>query len=319
MQYSTDGLPASADSLTDRRHSCRVASFGVRAFGCILAILYLSLSRPLWAAGEKLPVWKVTGGNAEVVLLGSVHLAFADIYPLRSEIEDAFANSDQLVVEVDVGAHNARAMQQMLLQRGILPEGELLSGQLSQPVWLALQRYLKSRALPLEGFVTMHPALVVTTLTTMRLMELGMRPELGIDRHFLDMARGNKPVLELETAQQQFDLLLSFSQVDLLMEQALTQLDEIDLYIRPIYEAWKAGDADALSHLLVEDELSREPRFRPIFDAVFDQRNYAMTEKIEAYLDGSGRYFVVVGAGHLVGQKGIIALLKQRGFDVRPF
>jgi uncharacterized protein YbaP (TraB family) len=251
------------------------------------------------------------------VLLGSVHLAFPEIYPLRAEIEEAFAAADKLVVEVDMTGPNAIEIQQMIFRRGVLPPGQTLEQQLSEPVWNDLEKYLRSRGLPVEGFMGLRPALVVTTLSTMRLMELGMRPDLGIDQHFLDLARDNKPIVELESAEQQLELLLGFPNADLLMEQTLRQLDEIDLGIRAIYEAWKAGDAAQLNRLLLEDDLATEPRFQSLYAAIFDRRNYAMTDQIGAYLRGSESYFVVVGAGHLVGPKGIIALLEQRGFQPR--
>ena len=58
-----------------------------------LCCLVMPLS---WAAGEKLPIWTLHSASAEVVLLGSVHMAYAEIYPLRAEIEAAFAASDTL-------------------------------------------------------------------------------------------------------------------------------------------------------------------------------------------------------------------------------
>jgi uncharacterized protein YbaP (TraB family) len=283
----------------------------------LILIMYFGYCQLSWGAGERLPIWKISAGDADVVLLGSVHMAFADIYPLRQEIEDAYAAADQLVVEVDIGGANAVAIQQNMFQRGLLPAGEVLSEKLSEPVWKALEKYLRSRGLPIAGFQTLRPGLVVLTLTTMRLMEMGMDPELGIDQHFLKAARGNKPILELETAQQQIDLLLNFPDANLIVEQTLGQLDSIDLYMRPIYEAWKAGDANALNRLLLEDELAREPRYKAFYESMFDNRNYAMAQKIADYLAGSGRYFIVVGAGHLVGEKGIIALLERRGFSAQ--
>jgi hypothetical protein len=44
-----------------------------------------------------------------------------------------------------------------------------------------------------------------------------------------------------------------------------------------------------------------------------------MTSKIEGFLAGTGRYFVVVGAGHLVGEEGIISLLERRGFSAQQW
>jgi len=41
-----------------------------------------------------------------------------------------------------------------------------------------------------------------------------------------------------------------------------------------------------------------------------------MTSKIEGYLNSNGSYFVIVGAGHLVGKRGIVELLKNKGYGV---
>jgi len=272
-----------------------------------------------WAAGEKLPIWTVHSDSAEVVLLGSVHMAYPDIYPLREEIEAAFAAADTLVVEVDISGANTLEIQQLMLEKGVLPEGENLQQALSSQTWEDLQSYLRSRGLPAEMFARLRPGLVITTLSSMRLAELGMSPEMGIDRHFLDLAVGHKPVLELESAAQQIELLLSFPDQDLLMAQTLVQLGEIDLYLRPIYDAWRAGDAAQLNRLLLTDERQRHPEFEQLYEKLFDQRNRAMTSKIAGFLGGSGRYFVVVGAGHLVGEEGIISLLERRGFAARQW
>lgn len=283
----------------------------------LLLGVFTLLAWPLWAAGEKLPVWQLRSADAEVVLLGSVHMAYPDIYPLRAAIETAFAASDNLVVEVDISGANTQQLQQLMLARGMLPEGESLEQHLSAQTWSDLQGYLRSRALPVAMFARLRPGLVVTTLSAMRIAELGMLPELGIDRHFLQQAGDQKTVLELESIEQQIELLLDFPDPDLLMSQTLLQLDEIDLYLRPVYDAWRAGDADLLNRLLLVDERERNPQFQPVYEKFFDERNHAMADKIDAYLQGAGSYFVVVGAGHLVGEEGIVALLQRRGYTAQ--
>jgi uncharacterized protein YbaP (TraB family) len=241
-------------------------------------------------------------------------MAYPQIYPLREDLEAAFAAADVLVVEVDISGENAQAIQQLLMQRGLLPEGESLRQQLSPQTWESLQLYLRSRALPVEAIERMRPGLVVTLLSSMRIAEMGMRADQGIDRHFLNLARGVKTVVELETAEQQIELLLGFPQPDLLVAQTLVQLDQIDLHMGPIYDAWRAGDAQQLSRLLLEDERQRHPEFSAVFEALFDQRNRAMALQVQGFLQSGGHYFVVVGAGHLVGSEGIIALLQRQGY-----
>jgi uncharacterized protein YbaP (TraB family) len=44
-----------------------------------------------------------------------------------------------------------------------------------------------------------------------------------------------------------------------------------------------------------------------------------MAEKIKEYLSTNNTYFVVVGAAHLVGDKGIAKLMEKAGCSVRKF
>ena len=285
----------------------------------LLLIVAVLSSRQALTAGEPLLAWRVASQGSELYLLGSVHVAFKDIYPLREEIETAFRQSGTLVVEVDIGGDGALEIQQLLLERGALPAGESLEKSLSPTTWEALQKYLRSRALPSEMFWGLKPGLVATALSTMRLAELGMHAELGIDQHFLNQARGSKDIVELETAAEQVSLLLDFTQTDLLMVQTLSQLDEIDLFIRPIYDAWRFGDSEEINRLLLENERQDHPEFEPIYQRMFDDRNDRMTSRIVEMLVARGSYFVVVGAGHLVGETGIIAQLEQRGYQTARF
>lgn len=296
---------------------------GLAVFRTLLLIAALLsvpiVGAPAWAAGERLPVWKVTGQQAEAVLLGSIHMAYPEIYPLRDEILTAFAAADTLVVEVDISGDKSLEVQQMMMEKGMLAPGDSLQQHLSPQTRERLHRYLDSRGLRPAMFNTLHPGLLVTVLSSMRMVELGLRPELGIDQYFLNLARGEKTIVELETAEQQIDLLLSFPDNDLLLAQTLAELEAVELHLDPLYEAWRSGDAVALDSLIATDELRRNPQFRPIYHQMFGQRNLQMAAKIARLLDTSGRYFVVVGAGHLVGESSIISLLKRTGYQVQRF
>lgn len=279
------------------------------------SLLSGALARPLLAAGEQLPVWKLRSASAEVVLLGSMHMAYPDIYPLRAAIERAFRAADTLVVEVDISGDGGARLRQLVRERGRLPAGDRLQQHLAPATWQRLDDYLRGRGLAVESLLALRPGLAAVSLVNMRLLELGMRPELGIDLHFLKQVPTTMRVLELESAEQQLELLLDFPDPSLLMDQTLAQLQQIESYLDPIVEAWRSGDAGRLNRLLREEEQARHPEFEPVYRTLFDERNAAMASQIEAFLGGRGRYFVVVGAGHLVGPGGIVSLLEQRGFS----
>ncbi len=278
-------------------------------------LIWLLVCSSVQAAGERLLFYKVQRANTEVYLLGSMHLASAEIYPLRVEIMQAFDSSGTLAVELDISGENQFQIQQMILTRGSYPAGESVRDHLSAETWKSLEQHLSGSGLPLQLLESMRPGLLVTILSTMEMMKLGLSPDQGVDRFFLERARGRKTIYEMETVEQQMSLLLDFPQEDLLVQQTLAQLDDMEAIMQDLVSVWKRGDAPALQKLMRDDELAKNPEFRVIYERMFDQRNLAMSAQVEGFFSSPGQYFVVVGAGHLVGDQGIVSLLKKRGYS----
>ncbi len=283
----------------------------------LLIATLLTLAQFTQAAGERLLFWQVDTPRATVYLLGSMHLASPEIYPLRAEIMTAFKQADALAVELDISGARAFEIQQRMLERGTYPEGRSLQDELSPATWSELSRRLEASGLPPMLMRSLKPGLVVTTLSTIEMMKLGLNPEQGVDRFFLDQARGSKSIIELETVDQQLDVVLDTPQPDLLVKQTLVQLDDLENIMTELVDNWKRGDSRALAKLVIEDELKQYPEFRDLHRRMFDDRNREMTAKILDMQSRGGTYFVVVGAGHLVGDQGIVAMLNRRGQSPR--
>jgi uncharacterized protein len=66
----------------------------------------------------------------------------------------------------------------------------------------------------------------------------------------------------------------------------------------------------------ISKSFSENGRFRPIYEKLIYKRNRNMARKIEGFLGTNGTYFVVVGAAHLLGDRGIIQLLREKGYTV---
>lgn len=82
-----------------------------------------------------------------------------------------------------------------------------------------------------------------------------------------------------------------------------------------IMKGWQAGDEAAVAALIFQS-IEEAPELAPIYEKLIDERNAAMVSGIEAFLETKNRYFVVVGAGHLVGKGGIVDLLRKKGHAV---
>jgi len=75
--------------------------------------------------------------------------------------------------------------------------------------------------------------------------------------------------------------------------------------------AWQSGDATAMQEVITSS-VRDYPQLKPLMTKLLDERNTAMTAKIERFLQTPKSYFVAVGAGHLVGDKGILAQLRRK-------
>ena len=83
--------------------------------------------------------------------------------------------------------------------------------------------------------------------------------------------------------------------------------------IRRLVNAWKDGDVRLLDRLLNQDKQAD-----PItHQTLFSRRNSKWVPEIERFAHANGNYLVIVGAGHLVGDDGVVAQLRQAGFSVQ--
>jgi uncharacterized protein YbaP (TraB family) len=96
---------------------------------------------------------------------------------------------------------------------------------------------------------------------------------------------------------------------------ALLDAEHKSELIDHLLQAWKSGSIDAMAETTIRyaDEY---PRLKPVFDKMFDQRNDGMARQIEQFLQTPKTYFVAVGAGHLVGNRGILSQLRAKNIDV---
>jgi uncharacterized protein YbaP (TraB family) len=264
-------------------------------------------------------MWKVQDGKNEVYILGSLHMLKPGFYPLPREMEEAFEKAQALVVEVDETKGDTMAQLRLTVQRATYPGDETLNSRLSPKTKEAFEAYLaKSGKKDNLIIQKMRPWFASLTILMEELHKAGFNPREGIDRHFLAEAKSQKKeILQLETADFQIKLLSDFSEdlQDKLLLSTLVGAGEMEKEAQVLVDAWQNGDEQAMNEAITKNE--REcPELEPVQRKILYERNGPMTDKIEGYLKSGGTYFVVVGAGHLVGDKGIIELLRKRKYKV---
>ncbi len=279
----------------------------------------LATAPPARAGDDPLFLWRAERDGARIWLLGSVHVGSDDFFPLDNRIESALAAADTVACEINM-TDPIKAGQAALLsmQKGTYPAGETLRDHVSDDTWRAVAAAVDTLQVPVSLVERMRPALAAVTIMALQLQQQGLDPDQGIDRHVLEQAHAqHKPIVDLETVAQQIDLLLGQDAAvgELLLEESLEQ-QETPAVIDSMLTAWRQGDPAAIARL-VNDQWLDDPRLVDYHERVIDRRNEAMTAMLDRRA-GAARnsWFVVVGAGHLVGERGIPKLLAARGWRV---
>lgn len=248
-------------------------------------------------------------------LLGSVHVAKADFYPLDPVIEEAFESCDALVVEVDLSSIPEKKALNIVMEKAILPKGETLESRLTTETWGKVQRALKELSIPVQMVHRLKPWFAAVTIVAMRIEREGYTPEFGIDQYF--MKKRTKEIIELESAQSQLALFddLEPDVEELLVIDAIEGSLQSGGNLAEVMETWQRGDAPRLEKLMFNGRAT-SPEFEPIVERLFTNRNKAMADRVEEFLVNRNKLFVVVGAGHLVGDQGLVEIFKRRGYTL---
>ena len=171
-------------------------------------------------------------------------------------------------------------------------------------------------SLPREVINKQRPWFLALTLTSLETLKLGFDPRYGIDNYFLSKATGKK-ILELESFDYQIGLFSELSDKDqeLFLLYTLKDLNVLKQELDGLIKAWTSGDTKGME-LILTKSLEEDKRLSRIYEKLVYERNRSMASKIEDYLKKEETYFVMVGAGHLIGNQGIIEILKGKGFLV---
>ena len=271
--------------------------------------------------------YKISKGDSDVniYLLGSIHAADDTAYPLNDIITKAFNKSDYLAVEVDIVALEKDLNRSIALAQKLLyTDGTTIKDYLNSELYNEMIEILKEKKLYNKIYDNYKPAFFESLFENAIIMDANLDARKGIDNYFLNLAKdNNKEILEIETAEFQYDLLLNnpLDLDELTISSYVFDYDSNVLELKELYDAWKNGDITKLeksleivaSEEMTEEEINLLEQYN---QSLITDRNYGMVEKLDEYFNENKNVFCVVGVGHVIGDKGIVELMRKKGYTV---
>lgn len=270
-------------------------------------------------------LWRVEKPGVEPShLFGTMHMTDPRVTALAPEAQQAFDGAERLVIETTDVLDEKRMVAALAAnpELTMFTDGTTLSSLLSPEDAEVLAEGLQARGIPPLSVAKMKPWILVSVISVPA-CELSRKasglPMLDV-RLAQDAEAAGKPVEGLETAADQLGAMASLP---------------LDFHMKGLVDTLRLGDRldDVVETMIVLYEEGETGLFWPLFRAEFPQsddggyaafeetmitrRNHVMAERALPILE-KGDAFVAVGALHLPGEDGLVALLRQHGFTVTP-
>lgn len=284
----------------------------------IAALLSLALVAPALAEPPRPLLWKVSDKDNAIYLLGSFHLLKPGDYPLAASTNDAFEDAEQVVFELSPAEMADPAGALRMQKAAMRTDGSTLQSSLSPASWKKLEEYAARRGLPLQSYQGLDTWFVSLVVSITEMQAQGLDPTLGLDKHFAERAvKAGKPTRGLETFDQQIAMFdgMSVEEQRQALEDTLDEAHKMQGEIDRMHALWRAGEAEAL-FAATGAELKAE--YPALYSRMNHDRNLAWVPSLQAMLDDEAddETLVVVGALHLLGEDGVVELLRAKGYKV---
>jgi len=259
-------------------------------------------------------LWRLVKDGRSSYLYGTVHVAKLDwVFPGPKTMQ-ALNASDTVALELDL---LDPALQRRMANAIAARRDPALPAALTQ----RLQRQAQIECIAPEMLAGLGPILQIATLSSLVGRRDGIDPAYGIDMFIAGLAHAaKKNTVSLETPELQLDTLTNDpdTPLDALVESGLDELESgrARPLLNRLVRIWADADDAELARYESWCDCLKTDADRRAMRRMLDDRNPALAAGIDALHAGGQQVFAAVGSLHMIGPKGLPALLAERGYRI---
>lgn len=255
-------------------------------------------------------LWEVSGNGLQKpsYLFGTFHIMCKENFEISPALKKAFSQTDQLFEEMKMDDPSIQ-LKMMTLMVSTTSLKELLGEEVYEKTATEFQ---KITGMPLLLFNKMKPFAAISLLTQKSITcSETVMPEM----EFIKLAKeANKEVLGLETVEDEMKAIdkISLDSQITSLKRMVQNFDSTKIMMQLMEKEYQKRDPEALEKMMRENGASGD-----FETALLTERNKAWIFVIEKAMQAKPSFFAF-GAGHLGGQTGVLNLLKQKGYILKP-
>ena len=264
------------------------------------------------AAAPKALLYEISGNKLAKpsYVFGTIHLLCAADLKLSEAVKTAVGSSQQVALELDM---DSPTMAEEVRGRLMLPAGQTVQGCMSKEEYAAVSDYYTNELkMPFAQMGTMKPFVLATLLFPKM---LGC-PVGSYEMALVELAKTKKmEVIGLETVADQmglFDKIPCEKQARMLSDM-VSKRAEAQQEFRDLLKLYQAQDVDGLLKMSLDSKFG----MKEYETQLLTDRNKRWIPLMAQQATAKPTFFAV-GAAHLGGPAGVLALLRQQGYQVKP-
>lgn len=242
-------------------------------------------------------------------IYGTIHIICKDDFVMTETTKQKFSETQQVYLEIDMD--DPKMMPEMMKSM-YMTDGSTIKNLMSEIDYLKVSQFFKDSLKTNIGMMDKMKPFVLSSMTVTKLLSC---PTQSYEETFIKMAKAeNKEVLGLETVQDQFaamDKMGMKKQADMMLVKLVENWTDGKQTFKQMITDYKNQDVEAL----LEDMEKSKTSSADFQEDLLVTRNQNWIPRILKITKERPTFFAV-GAGHLGGKKGVIALLRDAGFTV---
>ncbi len=271
-------------------------------------------------------LWKVSGNGLKKpsYIFGTHHLAPLSVLDSIAGFKGAFDASAQIVGEVDTKSMQSPESMQLMQKEMLITNDTTAQMLFSEKEQETVNAFLKANmGFDLTQMPKLKPAFINNAVTMIICAKMlpDFNPQQQLDSYFQNKgAENGKKLLALETIDFQLNMLFNSQSLQRQARLLICAMNDTDKMISDMKELNKAYFSFDLQKMFELSEKKEGTSCDPMpgeMESMIDNRNKDWATKLPAIMKDAPT-FIAVGALHLPGKSGLIALLKRQGFTVEP-
>ncbi len=259
-------------------------------------------------------LWEISGNGMEkpAYIFGTMHLLCPDDAMLGDSLKKIIKNVDEIYFEIDLD--NMSELFSGAMQ-GKMKNDTSLRDLYKPEEYERIKDFFNGRGLSLEfNFMSSMQPLLISALVDQAMLAC---PQLdGMEMNIMQESRQyRKEIKGLETVAFQVSVLENFP-YSMQAKELLKSVDSFETYKKQMNEMVRLYKEQDIEGLL-DYSLQSDTAISEMQDVMIDRRNANWAEQFPSIVKGK-KILIAVGAGHLGGEKGLLNLLRKKGYTIRP-